>query len=168
MIPLKPLSVSAIPAAIAKAERYRLLNEPDQAVSICEDILATSPGHGPATIVLVLALTDQFTRQDGHLVRRAHDLCGSLTSPYERSYYSGLVAERSARALLERGGGPGRLQPAGQWLRRAMAAYEEADAIRPADNDDARLRWNACARLLNANPELTAAVDEPATLDMLE
>jgi hypothetical protein len=168
MLPLKPLSVSAVPAALAKAERYRLLNEPDQAVSICEDILAALPGHGPATIVLVLALTDQFSRQDGHLLRWANDLCASLTDPYERIYYGGLVAERSARALLERGSGPGRLQPAGQWLHRAMAAYEEADTIRPAGNDDARLRWNACARLVNAHPELTAAVDEPTSVEMLE
>src|SRR6186997_1673006 len=35
---LKPLSASAIPSALAKAERYRLINEPEQSESICEDI----------------------------------------------------------------------------------------------------------------------------------
>lgn len=168
MIALKPLSVGAIPSALAKAERYRLLNEPDQAVSICEDILAAAPGHGQASIVLLLALTDQFARQDGQLVRRAQDLCASFTDAYERAYYTGLVAERRARVLFERGGGPGRVQPAGQWLRQAMTSYEQADAIRPADTDDAKLRWNACARLLNRHPELTAVADERTTIDMLE
>ncbi len=40
---LKRLSTSAIPAALAKAERYRLLNEPEEAQSICEDVLAADP-----------------------------------------------------------------------------------------------------------------------------
>jgi hypothetical protein len=71
MIPLKPLSTEAIPAALAKAERYRLLNEPDQAESICEDILAAESGNGQALVILLLSLTDQFTKGDGHLVARA-------------------------------------------------------------------------------------------------
>jgi hypothetical protein len=29
-----------------------------------------------------------------------------------------------------------------------MRHYEAAEAVRPAGNDDALLRWNACARLL--------------------
>ena len=29
---------------------------------------------------------------------------------------------------------------------------ERAEAERPPDNDDALLRWNACARLLNEHP----------------
>ena len=48
MFQLKPLSPSAIPAALAKAERYRLLNEPEQAESICEDILAAQPDNRAA------------------------------------------------------------------------------------------------------------------------
>ena len=42
-----------------------------------------------------------------------------------------------------------------------MSRYEEADAIRPSNNDDARLRWNACARLIDRNPQLAPVVDEP-------
>ena len=34
-----------------------------------------------------------------------------------------------------------------------MVLYTKAESIRPPGNDDARLRWNACARALNANPE---------------
>jgi len=168
MFTLKPLSSSAIPSALAKAERYRLLNEPAQAVSICEDVLKTQPAHSQAIIVLILALTDQFPRLDGRLVSRAQELSRNLTTEYDRAYYAGLIAERRARALLERGGGPGRAQPAGGWLREAMHLYERAEAERPPDNDDARLRWNACARLLNEHPELMAPDEGPTAPVMLE
>ena len=41
MFELKPLSREAIPAALEKAMRYRLLNEPGAAESICHDVLRT-------------------------------------------------------------------------------------------------------------------------------
>jgi hypothetical protein len=40
---LKPISIASIPRALEKAERYRLLNEPEQAESICLDILDAEP-----------------------------------------------------------------------------------------------------------------------------
>ena len=43
MSDLKALSREAIPAALEKAERYRLLNEPGEAESICLDILQADP-----------------------------------------------------------------------------------------------------------------------------
>ena len=167
MFELKPLSVEAIPAALAKAERYRLLNEPDQAESICEDILAADPANREARVVLLLALTDQFPHADGLLVSRAQGLVARLESAYERAYFGGLVAERRPRAILERGG-PNRLPLAGDWLREAMQHYEAADSARPAGNDDARLRWNACARTLNGRPELHVSDRESGTPVMLE
>jgi len=45
MFELKRLSTAAIPAALVKAERYRLLNEPDEAQSICEDVLHADPDN---------------------------------------------------------------------------------------------------------------------------
>ena len=33
-------------------------------------------------------------------------------------------------------------------LREAMSWYEKAAALRPPENDDATLRWNACARTI--------------------
>jgi hypothetical protein len=167
MYELKPLSPDAIPAALAKAERYRLLNEPDQAESICEDILATDPANRDARVVLLLAVTDQFAHGDGQLVARAQAMVARLDTPYERAYFGGLVAERRARALLT-SGGPSRLLNAGDWLRDAMRLYEQAEASRPAGNDDARLRWNACARTLNAYAGLEDTSQEPALPVMLE
>ena len=32
-----------------------------------------------------------------------------------------------------------------------MRYYEEAERIRPAGNDDALLRWNTCARIIEKN-----------------
>ena len=157
MFELKPLSPAAIPAALAKAERYRLLNEPEQSQSICEDVLAADPDNQPARVMLILALSDEFPLHHGRTAARALDLVSQLPTEYERWYYSGLVAERRGRALLEHAG-PG-AQAAGEWLQDAMQAYERAEALRPPDNDDARLRWNACARVLNARPDLLVADD---------
>jgi hypothetical protein len=164
MFELKTLSQAAIPAALAKAERYRLLNEPEQSQSICEDVLRADPRNHQAIVMLVLALTDEFPRNRTGAATRALELVKQLPTEYEQWYYGGLVAERRARALLEQPG-PG-ARAAAEWLRDAMDAYERADAMRPADNDEARLRWNACARVFNVRPELLAADDrrpEPVT-----
>ena len=162
MFELKPLSPAAIPAALAKAERYRLINEPEQSQSICEDVLAADPGNQAATVMLILALSDQFPHHHGDTGARAVELVARLDSGYERAYYGGLVAERRGRALLDHPG-PG-ARAAVEWLQEAMEAYERADALRPADNDEARLRWNSCARLLNARPELMVRDEEPSVV----
>jgi hypothetical protein len=40
-------------------------------------------------------------------------------------------------------------------FEKAMQCFEEAEKIRPEGNDDALLRWNRCARLMQSVPELT-------------
>lgn len=167
MVELKRLSTSAIPGALAKAERYRLLNEPEEAQSICEDVLAVDPANFDAVRVYILALTDAFPDHDGKSVTRALELVARLPSEYERAYFGGLVAERRARALLARSG-PGRALPAGDLLREAMKQFERAEAVKPADNDDALLRWNACVRLFERYPELKVIDEERTAPVMLE
>lgn len=162
MFTLKPLSPGAIPAALSKAERYRLLNEPEQSQSICEDILRADPGNTQAIVTLILALSDGFPRHVAGAAARAEELVAQLPGEYERAYYGGLVAERRARALLEHPG-PG-AQAAGEWLQEAMVSYERAEALRPPDNDEATLRWNACARVLNARPELLRFDERPSAV----
>jgi hypothetical protein len=157
MFELKKLSAAAIPAALAKAERYRLLNEPEQSQSICEDVLRADPDNQPAIVTFILALTDEFPRGRAGAAMRAMDLVSRLDGEYERWYYGGLVAERRGRSLLDQPG-PGS-SAAAEWLREAMDAYERADALRQSDNDEARLRWNACARVFNARPELLRGDD---------
>jgi len=165
MFELKRLSTSAIPAALAKAERYRLLNEPEEAQSICEDVLSADPANFDAVRTLILALTDTFPNHELGNIGRAQELVATLPSEYERAYFAGLVAERRARALLVRTG-PGRALPAGDLLREAMRAFERAEAVKPVDNDDALLRWNACARLFQRYPEL-AVLDEERTIPVM-
>jgi hypothetical protein len=166
MLELKRLSTAAIPAALAKAERYRLLNESEQAQSICEDVLAADPDNFDAMRMLILALTDSFPKQDGS-VSRAQELVARLPSEYERAYFGGLVAERRARALLARPG-PSRSISAGDLLRQAMQLFERAEGVKPANNDDALLRWNACARLISRHPELSEVGDHRTAPVMLE
>lgn len=165
MFELKRLSRSAIPSALVKAERYRLLNEPEEAQSICEDVLAADPANFDAVRTCILALTDSFPNHDGKPVSRAQELVARLPSEYERAYFAGLIAERRARAFLGRNG-PGRTLSAGDALREAMKQFERAEMVKPVDNDDALLRWNACARLFNRHPEL-AVVDEERTIPVM-
>jgi hypothetical protein len=155
---LKPLRAEAIPAALSKAERYRLLNEPEQAQSICQDVLRTQPGNQQAITLYLLAITDCFRTQHPDL-RMARALIEQLTSEYDHSYYAGIVDERLARARLEVGGvlAP---QEAYEGFRRAMRWYARAEELRPAGNDDAVLRWNTCARELMENPRLRLDVEE--------
>jgi hypothetical protein len=155
MFPLKPLSKDAVPAALAKAERYRLLNEPGEAESICLDVLQVDPGNQDAIVALLLSLTDQFPTAEGGsaaLASRADGLLGRLTDPYEREYYKGIIRERRAKTALQRDSFHSSASAVG-WLHEAMACFERAEALKPPHNDDATLRWNACARLMQRLPQ---------------
>ena len=150
MSELKKLSAEAIPAALEKAERYRLLNEPAEAESICLDILATDPENQPALIALLLAVTDRFSKGYGVSDTQAGKLLARLKGEYERAYYAGILAERRAKAKLAQGS-PGSSHHAYDDLSEAMRQFEIAEAVRPRGNDDALLRWNTCARMIAKN-----------------
>jgi hypothetical protein len=153
MSSLKPIAKEAIAAALEKAERYRLLNEPDGAESICLDVLAVDPNHQDALVTLLLAITDQFDDDTAANVRRAREVLPRLRDGYKRAYYAGVIDERHAKALIRRGvlrSG----EAAYALLRDAMRSYEEAEKSRPAGDDETILRWNTCARLLAANQQL--------------
>jgi hypothetical protein len=158
-LPLKTLSREAIPRALERADRYRLLNEPLQAESICLDILKIDPDNQTAIVTLLLALTDQF----GHGYRLGEiepkEVIARLKSEYERAYYAGIVAERRAKAVLDQDASH-TASLAHDILTTAMRHYEEAAGIRPPGNDDALLRWNTCARLMNS-PGVQPPREEP-------
>jgi hypothetical protein len=78
----------------------------------------------------------------------ARELCARLTDEYERLYYRGLVAERSGKASLGKTG-PRVRYIAYHHYRKAMDFYEKAEKLRPVDNQDVVLRWNACVRTLS-------------------
>jgi hypothetical protein len=142
---LKRISAAGISEAIAKVERYRSLSEPEEAESICHDILAIDPHHQLALRLLGLALTDQFTGGASDRYREAEGAFQQLTDPYERLYYAGILYERRAKAQLHAGLPSHTLLPL---FHQALRSFAEAENIRPAGNDDAILRWNRCVRLL--------------------
>ena len=145
MFELKPLAKEAIPMALEKAERYRLLNEPVEAESICLDILQVDPENQKASIVLLLSLTDQFDQ--GVPVHQAQQVLIKLSNDYERKYYTGIVCERRAKAVLSQERHDAEFI-AYDGFREAMSWYEKAEEVRPSGNDDALLRWNTCARII--------------------
>jgi tetratricopeptide (TPR) repeat protein len=142
---LKRISTAGIPEAVAKAGLYRSLNEPEEAESICRDILAVDPQHQLALRLLGLALTDQFTGGASDRVRETEEIFHRLSDPYERLYYRGIVHERRAKAQFNAGQPPHVLLPL---FEQALQTFAEAEKISPPGNDDAILRWNRCVRLL--------------------
>ncbi len=160
MFELKPLHKEAIPHALEKAERYRLLNEPAEAESICSDVLRIDPDNQQALVVLLLSLSDQIGKGLSQAVSQACELLPRVQDEYERAYYTGIIFERRAKAQL-RQGRPGFGAIAYDLFRTSMSWYERAETLRPPGNDDATLRWNTCARLIMRNPDLRPSGEEP-------
>ena len=125
---IKKIRPEAVAKALEKAGHYRLLNEPEQAESICLDVLEAEPGHQAALVTLVLAITDQFGSGGSPSVIKAREYVGVLENEYERAYYSGIVFERQARSLLGKSMA-GVLAYDG--FRDAMTWYERAEELRP-------------------------------------
>jgi len=142
---LKTISKDGIAEALSKVELYRYLNEPEEAESICHDILAADPENQIAQRLLGLTITDQFEGQTSDRYAEAEKIFQGLADPYERVYYMGLLQERRAKAQI-RAGRPAHMLVGS--FQEAMRCFEEAEKIRPAHNDDAVLRWNRCVRLL--------------------
>ena len=162
MLELKTLSKDAIPAALEKAERYRFLNEPAEAESICLDVLKIAPDNQEALVMLLLALSDRIAKGYGVSDTQATELLERITGEYDRAYYAGILAERRAKMKLAQGA------HGAVWaydlFREAMDCYEKAEALRPSKNDDAVLRWNTCARIIAKNKLVPREEDktEPA------
>lgn len=153
MFDLKILSKESIPSALKKAERYRLLNEPYQAASICMDILQVDPDNQEALVTLLLAHTDKFKGEIYPAFDKAIEILERLNNKLCMIYFRGIIYERRAKAHMDKGG-PGTAELAHDWFTKAMALYEQALEKCSPDNQDAALRWNTCARILNENPHL--------------
>lgn len=162
---LKPISREGVAAALRKAERYRIINDPSSAESICHDVLTVDPGNQEAVVTLLLAITDQFAGGPTEGVRRAQELLSRLDDEYDRAYYAGIICERCAKAQL-RSDTPSSGEMAYHWLREAMGWYEKAEARRPPGNDESILRWNTCVRLLARHEHLRPRTEEPVELGL--
>ena len=156
---LKALSKTAIPAALERAEKYRLLNEPVQAESICLDILAAEPDNQQAITLLLLALSDQFAENIPENLDRAWSLLPKLKDDYLQAYYQALLFERQARVYMRRAS-PGSGFSAYDLFCDAMRLYEKAARLRPPGNDEALLRWNTCARTIMSSRLQPRPIDD--------
>jgi hypothetical protein len=159
---LKRISNDAVATAIDKADRYRLLDEPVHAESICLDILAIEPSNQRVLVIYLLSLTDQFNQRLSTAFSEAKAALERIEGDYPRAYFEGIIYERRGIVHHQRAT-PHAGDLAHEWLSRAMRCYAKAEALRPPGNDDAILRWNTCARIIMRNPEITASdnADEP-------
>lgn len=156
MFEMKTITSESIPEALKKAERYRLLGEPDDAESICLDILTVEPENQHALITLILALTDKFSMGDlSPSYEKARELVEKLDKARGKTYYLGILYERRAKYYLKKGG-PGSKEASYAWFIKAMDSFEQALTDCDPPNQGAVLRWNSCARILNSNPDIKA------------
>ena len=151
---LRPLNASMVATALSRAREYRERAEPTQAESACLDVLECDPGNQEALVILLLALTDQFAHSTPPDLGRVRALIPKIEGEYHRFFYSGLIAERRAVALVTstRVRGSGFL--AYDLLRSAMEFYEQAEQVAAEGDPEAMLRWNACVRILERNPRI--------------
>ena len=154
---LKKLSANELDSAVEKAVLYRALNQPEEAESICQDVIAVDPKHQNGLRVLGLAITDRFDELAVGLFEEAMKIFGRLENEYDRVYHEGVAWERLGKAHLRRGEGHGALGA----IEHALEHYERADAIAPAGNPDPTLRYNRCVRLLQSHRLLKDAFESP-------
>ena len=156
MYTLKNITIESIHSALKKAERYRLLNEPREAESICLDILQVEPNNEEALIMLLLTYTDKFKTELYPAFKNAESVIERLQDEHCKAYYRGVVYERRAKAHMSQIG-PSADDMAHGWFTKAMNEFEQALESDLPGNQDAALRWNTCARILNENPHLKPA-----------
>jgi tetratricopeptide (TPR) repeat protein len=153
---LKKLPAHELDSAVQKAMLYRELNQPEEAESICHDVLAVDERHQTALRVLGLAITDRFEEARVGLFEEATKVFGRLSSEYDRTYHEGVAWERLGKAHLKRGEAHGALTA----IEHAIEHFERAEKIAPEGNPDAILRFNRCVRLLES-PLLEGAYEAP-------
>lgn len=154
---LKPLVARNLDAALALAKHYRDLNQPEEAESICRDVLAVSPNAEDAWRTLGLALTDRFPVAWMTIFDEACAAFAKLSSEYERAYYTGIAWERYAKAQLE----SGRAHNAIHAFEEALERFEQAEKFTPGDEPNPILHYNRCVRALTTYPELVRASGVP-------
>ena len=155
---LKRLDGRDLTEALALAAHYRALNQPEQAESICLDVLDAEPDHQDGLRILGLALTDQFDGPAPLRLDEALMVFKKIRDGYQRVYYTGVAWERHAKAKLERGEGLGALHS----FERALECFGQAEVLGPARTPDPILHWNRCVRALRSHPLLHEARRHPA------
>jgi len=159
MVKLKAIAPEAVASALEKAKRYRLLNEPDEAESICLDILAVVPDHQEALILRLLALTDKFVdeglkaylgttefeRSDGVVIDAPEVAENGSTVPV--TVESSLPDVRSITLYVEENGAPMtsiyEFGPRGQpYVSQRIRMADTSKVVAVADSGG-KLYWNS-------------------------
>ena len=154
---LKKLGAKNLAAAITLAKHYRDLNQPEEAESICRDVLDMAPDNEEAWRTLGLALTDRFPTAWMSLFDEACAAFEKLSSPYERVYYTGIAWERFAKAQLL----AGRTHNAMHAFEEALGRFDEAERCAQKEEPAPILHYNHCVRALTTHPELVRASEAP-------
>lgn len=154
---LKKLRDKNLETAINLAKHYRDLNQPEEAESICRDVLEVAPTNVDALRTLGLALTDRFASAWMSLFEEACATFKKLPGDYERAYYAGIAWERYAKAQLE----AGRAHNAIHAFEQALESFDEASSLAAKDDPAPILHYNRCVRALTQQPELTRASMTP-------
>lgn len=154
---LKKLRDKNLEAAIGLAKHYRDLNQPEEAESICRDVLEVAPENVDALRTMGLALTDRFSSEWVSLFDEACATFKKLPTDYDRAYYVGIAWERYAKAQLE----AGRAHNAIHAFEEAIARFEEASTFAKKDDPAPILHYNRCVRALTTNAELMRASEVP-------
>jgi tetratricopeptide (TPR) repeat protein len=154
---LKRLSTDDLESAIQMAMNYRDLNLPQEAESICRDVLDVAPTHEDAIRILGLALTDRLTENQVGIFEEARATFAKMPKEYDRVYYDGVAWERMAKADLLKNEGHNALAA----LEHALEAFDKAQQLATDPSPDPILRWNRCVRLLHSHPLLKDAFDAP-------
>jgi tetratricopeptide (TPR) repeat protein len=158
---LKRLPHDSLEVAIAKAAHYRDLNQPEEAESICRDVLDVDAKNQAAWKLLGLAMTDRFSTREAGLLEEAVAAFERLEDGYDRIYHVGVAWERAAKAHLERN----EAHSAVTAFEQALSLFERAEQMRP-DLPDPILRWNRCVRLLSTHASLREALRQPREHDV--
>jgi hypothetical protein len=148
MSELRKIHREAVPKALERVERYRLLNHPRVAESIARDILAVDAENQQALVGLILALTDQFEMEANTGINPVLEIVQRLDGEYAQAYYAAIVYERQAVARLKRCY-PGANFDAFELLQKAMELFIKGDQMSLPEDDDAILHWNACVRMVD-------------------
>ncbi len=81
---LKTISKDGIAEALSKVELYRCLNEPEEAESICHDVLVADPENQLAQRMLALTITDQFEGQSSDRYAEAENRRTCWSVPFRK------------------------------------------------------------------------------------
>jgi tetratricopeptide (TPR) repeat protein len=154
---LKRLADKNLDTAIALAQHYRDLNQPEDAESVCRDVLDVAPANVDALRTLGLALTDRFPKAWMSLFDEACAIFAKLPTDYERVYYVGVAWERYAKAQVE----AGRAHNAVHAFEQAMEKFDEASALAQKDDPAPILHYNRCVRAITTDAELMRASEVP-------